>query len=395
MTNFEFYNPVKVIYGANEVVKIGEQVKNYGKKALIVTYTEIGFYGDLFDRVHKSLEKEGCGYVDYLGATANPKMCEARKGIEVGKENGVDVVIGIGGGSAMDLAKVIAAGILYEHDLNKMIKFSHDVVEQIPPTKALPIVMIPTLPATSSEMNPTAVITDEVTLRKSYVWEPACLYPKVAILDPTLTMTLPAYQTASGALDAMSHAIEPFFFSDEATFGNIDLQDNMQLGVIKTIYDNIPNVLANPQDVELRGLMQFSATVALNGWLTCGVQGWTPMHQMGHVLSSHFKATHGATLACMMLAWMRYFATKEQNARFVKFAQCMFNTSDLNEAASKFEDYIKSIGVQTRISEFGCTKDDIEALTQGVVDVSFANGTLASIPPITRQEAYKIYELAL
>lgn len=395
MNSFEFYNPVKVIYGASEVTKIGVEAKNYGKKALIVSYTEIGFYGDLFDRVHSSLAEAGCEYVDYLGATANPKMCEARAGIELGRANEVDFVIGIGGGSAMDLAKVIAAGMLYPHDLNKMIMFSHDVVEQVAPKEALPILMIPTLPATSSEMNPTAVITDEVTLRKSYVWEPACLYPKVAILDPTLTTTLPAYQTASGAIDAISHVVEPFFFSDEATFGNLELHDNMQLGVIKTIYDNLPKVLEDPTNVELRGLMQFSATVGLNGWLTCGVQGWTPMHQMGHVLSSHFKATHGATLACMMLAWMRYFANVEQNRRFVKFAENIFGTSDLREAADKFEEYIKSVGVQTRISEFGCTAEDVEILTQGVVDVSFANGTLASIPPITREDAFNIYALAL
>ncbi len=396
MNNFEFYNPVKIVYGANEVNKIGNYAKDLGKKALIVTYTEIGFYGDLFDRIHKALEENGIAYVDYLGATANPKISEAKKGVEIGRENNVDFVIGVGGGSAMDLAKVISAGILYKEDIRRMIKFSHSEDWQILPTEALPIVMVPTLPATSSEMNPTAVITDDETLRKSYVWEPSCLYPTVSILDPTLTVTLPKYQTACGAIDAISHVVEPFFFSDEATFGNIDLQDNMQLGVIKTLYDNLPKIMENPNDVELRGLMQFSATVGLNGWLITGVQGWTPMHQMGHVLSSHFKATHGATLACMMLAWMRYFATKEQNGRFVKFAENMFGTSDLLVAADKFEAYIKAQGVQTRISEFGCTLADVETLTQGVVDVSFsADGTLASIPPITREEAYKIYQLAL
>ena len=223
-----------------------------------------------------------------------------------------------------------------------------------------------------------------------------CLYAKVSILDPELTVSLTPYMTACGAVDAMSHVIEPFFFSDEETFGLLDLHDNMQIGVIRTIYDNLPKVLEHPDDVELRGLMQFSATVGLNGWLTCGVQGWTPMHQMGHVLSSHFGATHGATLACMMLAWMRYFAGKKQNQRFKKFATLMWNTDDLSSAADIFEKYIKSVGVQTRISEFGCTAADLEALTQGVVDVSFsADGTLASIPPITREEAYKIYELSL
>jgi alcohol dehydrogenase YqhD (iron-dependent ADH family) len=142
--------------------------------------------------------------------------------------------------------------------------------------------------------------------------------------------------------------------------------------------------------------MQFSSTVGLNGWLTCGVQGWTPMHQMGHVLSSHYKATHGATLACMMLAWMRYFASKEQNSRFKKLAKWMWGTDDLLAAADIFEGYIKSVGVETHISEFGCTKASLDELTQSVVDVSFsADGTLASIPPITEEEARKIYELSL
>lgn len=396
MNSFEFYNPVKIIFGAGEINRIGNETALYGKKALIISYNEVSFYGDLFERIHDSLKEQNIDYIDCYVATANPKISEARRAIDLGKKVKVDVVIGVGGGSVMDLSKVVAAGILYPHELTKMIKFSHSEDTQIPPNEALPILLVPTLPATASEMNPTAVITDDETNRKSYVWEPACLYAKTSILDPTLTVTLPPYQTACGAIDAISHVVEPFFFSDEATFGNIDLHDNMQIGVIRTIYDNLPKVLENPNDIELRGLMQFSATVGLNGWLTCGVQGWTPMHQMGHVLSSHYKATHGATLSCMMLAWMRYFATKEQNGRFKKLAQLMWGTENLLDAADIFEEYIKSVGVETRISQFGCTKADLDVLTQSVVDVSYsADGTLASIPPITRKEARNIYELSL
>ena len=396
MNPFEYYNPVKVIYGPGEVKRIGEEASQYGKNALIISYSVVDFYGDLFERIHKSLTAHGMTYTDCFVATANPKLSEARKAIALGKEKNTDVIIGVGGGSAMDLAKVVAAGILYPHALEKMIRFSHSTDEQIPPKSALPMMMIPTLPATASEMNPTAVITDDLTQRKSYVWEPSCLYAKAAILDPELTLTLPAYQTACGAIDAISHVVEPFFFSDEATFGNLALHDQMQIGVIRAIYENLPKVLENPNDIQLRGMMQFAATVGLNGWLTCGVQGWTPMHQMGHVLSSHFGATHGATLACMMLAWMRFFSSKERNGRFKKFAGLMYNTDDLLEAADKFESYIKAQGVQTRISQFGVTEADLEALTNGVVEVSFsADGTLASIPPITREEAYQIYKLAL
>ena len=396
MNNFELYNPVKVIFGAGETKRIGEAVSAWGRHALIVSYAVVDFYGDLFDRIHRSLTQSGVRYTDCFVATANPKLSEARKAIALGKQTHADVVIGVGGGSAMDLAKVVAAGILYPEALERMIKFSHSTDEQIPPREALPMVMLPTLPATASEMNPTAVITDDATMRKSYVWEPACLYAKVSILDPELTLTLPPYQTACGAIDAISHVVEPFFFSDEAAFGNIDLQDQMQLGVIRALYHGLPKVLASPGDVQLRGMMQFAATVGLNGWLTCGVQGWTPMHQMGHVLSSHFHATHGATLACMMLAWMRYFAAKKQNGRFVRFAKEIFGTEDLLQAADAFEAYIKAAGVETRIGRFGVKESDLETLTNGVVDVSFsADGTLASIPPITRDEAKAIYALSL
>jgi alcohol dehydrogenase YqhD (iron-dependent ADH family) len=194
----------------------------------------------------------------------------------------------------------------------------------------------------------------------------------------------------------MSHVVEPFFFSDEATFGNLALHDHMQMGVIRAIYDNIENVLANPDDLQLRGLMQWSATVGLNGWLTCGVQGWTPMHQMGHVISSHFHATHGATLACMMVAWMRYFADRKENARFVKFANLMYGTNDLFSAADQLEAFVKKVGVQSRLHEFGCTKSDLNSLVDGLVSVSFGpDGKLASIPKIDRDEARLIYELAL
>jgi alcohol dehydrogenase YqhD (iron-dependent ADH family) len=396
MNNFEFYNPVKIIFGAGEVKRIGEVTKQYGKRALIISYSVVDFYGDLFERIHRSLTDEGISYTDCFIATANPKISEAQAAIEIGKREQADVIIGVGGGSAMDLSKVVAAGMMYPHDIRKMIKFSHTTDTQIPPHSALPLVMIPTLPATASEMNPTAVITDDLTQRKSYVWEPSCLYPKVSILDPELTLTLPRYQTACGALDAISHVAEPFLFSDEATFGNIDLHDSMQTGVMKTMLDSIPKVLARPDDVQLRGLMQFSATVGLNGWLTCGVQGWTPMHQMGHVLSSHFNATHGATLSCMMLAWMRYFSARDRNERFRKFSLALFGTDDISQAADRFEHYIKDIGIQTRMRAFGVTPEDIPGLTQGLVDVSFSvDGTLASIPPITREQAERIYEIAL
>lgn len=176
MNNFEFYNPVKVIFGAGEVRRVGGEACQYGKHALIVSYADASFFGDLFQRIHDSLAQSGVSYTDCMVATANPKLSEARQAIEIGKQAKADMVIGVGGGSAMDLAKVTAAGMVYPHPLEKMIRFSHSEDIQIPPKAALPILMIPTLPATASEMNPTAVITDDDTRRKAmYGSQPVCI----------------------------------------------------------------------------------------------------------------------------------------------------------------------------------------------------------------------------
>lgn len=396
MNPFEFHNPVRIVFGPGEVARVGALAAKEGTRALIVSYADVSCLGGLIDRIHAALAAAGLAYADHFAATPNPLLSQAEAGVARGRAFGADLVIGVGGGSAMDLAKIVAAGLRYPHPLARMIRFSHADDAQIPPTEALPTLMVPTLPATASEMNPTAVVTDDATLRKSYVWAPDCLYPRVAILDPTLTLSLPPFQTACGAIDAISHVVEPFVFSDAATYGNTDLQDQLQLGVIRALLANLPKVLADPGDVQLRGLMQFGATVGLNGWLTCGVQGWTPMHQMGHVLSSHFRATHGATLACMMLAWMRFFADDPRNARFRRLAREIWGTDDLTAAADRFEDYIARQGVPTRIAAFGCSEKDLDALTQGVVDVSFGpDGRLASIPPVTREEVRAIYARAL
>ncbi|MCT4606552.1 MAG: iron-containing alcohol dehydrogenase [Marinisporobacter sp.] len=393
MNNFEYFNPVKVIFGAGEVKEIGIQGKAYGKKAMLVSYTDISFYGDLFDRIHSLLHEQNIKYVDFLEVTANPTLAQARKGIEICKAEGVDFVIGIGGGSAMDCAKVIAAGVEYKAgDIAKMIAFSHNDNSQIPPTEALPTIMIPTLPATGSEMNPTAVITDEVRVRKSYVWAPDCLYPKVAIIDPTLTTSLPSYQTACGGIDTIAHILESYF---NGAGGNLDLQDRMQEGVIRTVLDNLPKVLANPNDIETRGVMQWAASIALNGWLLSGTYTWAPMHQMGHVLSARFNATHGATLATMILAWMRFFAKREDNTRYEQYAQRMYGKT-LLDAADEFESLLKKIGVQSHISEFGVTQEELDTLTEDVVRVSFGEDSmLGSVPAITKEDVRKIYEIAL
>jgi len=393
MENFEYYNPVKVVFGAGVLEQVGSYAALYGKKAMLVTYTECGFFAETIEAIHKSLEAAGVSCIDFMGVTANPRTSQAKKGVELCKENGIDLLIGLGGGSVIDCTKVIAAGCFYEHDIAKMLMLSHSDVTSIPPTRALPYIAIPTLAGTGSEMNPIGVVTDDISGQKSYVWEPGCLYAKAAIMDPTLTVGLPPYQTACGGLDIFAHVMEAYINGDPET--NLTLQDRMHEGVMRAALEGLEQVWADPADVQARGVLMWAATVALNGWLLSGTFGFTPMHQMGHVLSARYNATHGATLACMMISWMKYYENRPDNAKYVKLAQNVFGCS-LREAWQKLENLALEKGVQTRISEFGATEADLDFLTDEVVSVSFGpDGMLNGHPKMNREDIYQCYKLAL
>lgn len=392
MENFVYHNPVEVIFETGCAAKVGDYAARLGKKAMLVTYESADFLTGLFEDMHASLREHGVDFCDYFGASPNPTLAQARRGIDMCRREQADVIIGIGGGSAMDCAKVIAAGVCYEHELEEMILFSHSDGNQIPPEKALPMILIPTLPATGSEMNPTAVITNEKTMRKSYVWAPDCLYARYALMDPELTVGLPPYQTACGAVDTIAHIAESYF---NGTAAALDVQDRMQEGVIRAVLDRLPAVLANPGDTDGRGVMLWAASIALNGWLLSGTYTWAPMHQMGHVLSAQYNATHGATLGVMILAWMRFYVDRPDNGRYVQYARRIYGKS-LSDAADEYEAFLVSVGLPTTISAFGATEADISRLALEVEAVSFgADGLLASNPPLRREDIETIYRLAL
>lgn len=392
MENFVYHNPVEVVFEARCAANVGKYAAQLGKKAMLVTYEKADFLAGLFEDMHASLKEHGVDFCDYFGASPNPTLEQARRGIDMCRKENADIIIGIGGGSAMDCAKVIAAGVCYEHDLEEMILFSHSDGKQIPPTKALPMILVPTLPATGSEMNPTAVITNEKTSRKSYVWAPDCLYARYALMDPALTVDLPPYQTACGAVDTVAHIAESYF---NGTAPALDVQDRMQEGVIRAVLDRLPQVLDHPEDVDGRGVMLWAASIGLNGWLLSGTYTWAPMHQMGHVLSAQYNATHGATLGVMILAWMRFFVNRPDNGRYVQYAQRIYGKS-LADAADEYEAFLKSVNLPTTITAFGATESDVSRLAGEVEAVSFgADGMLASNPPLSREDVEAIYRLAL
>lgn len=393
MENFEYYNPVKVVFGEGVLSKVGEHTAQYGKNALLVTYAECGFFTDIIAKIHSSLENAGVSCIDFAGITANPRLSQVEAGVNICKEKRIDVIIALGGGSVIDAAKVIAAGVFYENGLSSMLMLSHSDIKSVPPEKALPYIAIPTLAGTGSEMNPIGVITDDASGKKSYVWEPKCLYAKAAIMDPCLTVKLPPYQTACGGYDIFAHVMEAYINGDPEK--DLTLHDRMQEGVMKAALEGLEKVWASPEDTQARGVLMWAASVALNGWLLSGTFGFTPMHQMGHVLSARYNATHGATLACMMVAWMKYFEQRPDNKRYVMLAQNVFGCS-LKEAYERLDKEMSEKGVETRIGLFGAKEEELDSLTDEVVAVSFgADGKLNGHPKMTREDIYQCFKLAL
>ena len=220
------------------------------------------------------------------------------------------MIIALGGGSTMDAAKVMAAAVFYPGDPWDMIY--HGQAAPHIPTRALPLITVPTLAATGSEMNAGAVITNEKTTVKSYVIADV-MYPRVALVDPELTLSVPKDQTAYGVCDLITHVTEGYFNGQDGT----PLQDRFAESVIQTAIEWGPKAVANGNDLEARSQVQWASVVALNGWVQAGVESGFPVHMIEHVISAHHDIAHGAGLAIVNPAWMR-FAAKARPARKIR-----------------------------------------------------------------------------
>lgn len=396
MNNFEYYNPVRVIFGAGELKRIGTEAKAFGTKVALVSYKDLNVLAPLIDEIQTLLEANGCSVFRFCEAEPNPEIATIKAGVELCKDKQVELIIGIGGGSAMDAAKAIAAGVFYSGDLWNMVYSRHDHVEAIPPTNALPTIMVPTLPATGSEMNQCAVVSNHILGEKSYIWA-TCLYPKVSIIDPSLTLSLPAHQTACAAADTISHVLEIYLNGEVDS----DLQHYFQEGVMRTVIDNIEKVLKDPTNISARSHLQWAATCAINGWASPG-DAWTPIHQIGHVLTSRHKVSHGASLAILMPAWMkhRWSTRPDQYFRFAKNVMQIDTTGKTKEAVIlegivAFKKFLDRIGTPTSLQEMHITREDFAPIVADVVKVSFnAEGTLYSNPPATKEDIKQVLELA-
>ena len=397
MNPFEYYNPVRVVFGPGTLSQVGKEAAKLGKSAMIVSYAEHSLLDPVLNKTESLLKAEGVSSITFLEVEPNPEIGTVERGVKLAKEQGIDLVIGIGGGSAMDSAKAIAAGFYYEGELWNMVYSRHDNVNAIPPEKALPLLMVSTLPATASEMNQCAVVSHPALKEKSYIWS-ECLFPKTSILDPELTITLPTFQTACGAADTISHVLEIYFNGQDES----DLLHRWQEGVMRNVVENLPKVLANETDIVARTELQWTATCALNGWASPG-DAWTPMHQVGHVLTSRHGINHGSTLSILMPAWMDYFKGSKPERCFTFATNVMgidpdgkAQTEVVDEGLEAFREFLKGSGVPITMSEKGVTEADIPAIVEGVKTVSFdSDGMLSCNPPVSAEDIANILRKAL
>jgi alcohol dehydrogenase YqhD (iron-dependent ADH family) len=262
--------------------------------------------------------------------------------------------------------------------------FAHGERRARPPRQALPVVTVPTLAATGSEMNDGAVLTNLATKEKSYVTAP-CLYPAVAVVDPELTVTVPPDHTAYGAVDAITHALEGYFNGVDDT----PVQDRMAQGVIEAIVDTAPIAIANGADISARANLQWASIVALNGWLQAGTAAGFPIHFIEHVISAHTDVAHGAGLAVLGLGWMRV-AYHDCPNKYAELARRVFAINELEDDSAAqqlpaaYGMFLEEIGAPTHLHQLGIHEEQFELIADDTLKVYGRKGRIPGRPSLDR-----------
>lgn len=348
MENFTFHNPTKLVFGKGSIASLPELLPKDG--SVLVTYGGGSIKRNgVFDQVKKALN--GRHWLEFSGIEANPHYETLMKAVDVCRAADIAFLLAVGGGSVLDGTKFIAAAVHFPGDDPWDILSKH-----VPVTRALPLGSVLTLPATGSESNGNAVITRVSTQEKLAFSSPA-VFPKLAILDPETTFSLPERQTQNGVVDAFAHVMEQYMTYPV----NAPLQDRQAEAILLTLVEEGPKVLANPSDYDTRANIMWCATQALNNLIGCGVpQDWTT-HMIGHELTALYGLDHGQTLAVVMPAVWRHCQDAKQ-AKLLQYGARVWGIHKWSEkdrieaAISRTEEFFRSLGVKTRLSEYGITE---------------------------------------
>ena len=350
MNNFIFQNPTKLVFGKGQISRLTELLPE--NINLMLTFgggsvTKNGVY----DQVKKALK--GRNYIEFWGIEPNPRVETLRKAIQLGRENNINYLLAVGGGSVLDGTKLIAAGIADETD-------AWDIVMGGGATVQIPFASVMTVPATGSEMNGAAVISREETQEKYGFFGN---YPQFSVLDPEVTYSLSPYQVACGLADAFTHVLEQYM----TTPGQSRLMDRWAEGVLLSVKEIAPGIRENPKDYDLMADYMLAATLALNDFIRMGItQDWAT-HQIGHELTALPGITHGHSLAIAMPGTLRVLK-EQKKGKLLQYGERIFGITEgtdserVEKAIEMTEQFYRSLGLTTRLSEEGIGKDTIEAI---------------------------------
>ena len=387
MQNFSWFNPTEMIFGKDTVKDLAPRLKADGVKGVLLVYGGKGtFKSGAYTQATDMLNKAGIKFSDVNDIKPNPKIDKVREGIARVKAGGIDAIMPIGGGSAFDTAKAIAAGSCYSGDVWDFFEKKAKV------EKALPIYGILTASASASEVNKIAVITNpECEIKTSMTSE--LIYPKISVIDPSFQTTLPEKQTVYGGVDIIAHILERVLDGDEGS----ELIDDQAYALIRTMLRVIPELIENPRDYDLRAEYALAGAMAHNGFLSVGraTRGDFSSHRLGHTLSLLYGVAHGASLAVMMPAWARYLY-EENPIPFARLGEEVFDIFDGTdeekalEAIEALEDFYRDINAPTTLRELGIKEEDIEKIAEN----ASRGETFGTLKKLEAEDVLEIYKLA-
>lgn len=387
MIPFEYSKKTKLVFGSGSRERAGELAGGLGKKVLLHYSGKPGSATTaVADAAEAAILAAGASCVKLPGVQPNPRLKLVYEGIRLCRETGVDCILAVGGGSVIDSAKAIAAGVFYSGDVWDFYTGKAAI-----PEKALPIGSVLTIPAAGSETSDGTVISNEAEQRKLSFGAP-CLVPEFAILDPELCLTLPAYQMACGVCDIIAHVLERYFTNTPHT----DFIDRLCEATIRSLIYNAHKLLGNLQDVAAWGEIMLAGCFAHNGYLGCGrEQDWSS-HEIEHEISAIYDIAHGAGLAIVFPAWMEYVCNENLNA-FVQFAVRVFDvdlTFDDPEAIARegirrFKSFLRELGLPVSFSQAGIPTGEFERMAEGAC----RHGTLGHFKVLQKQDVINILEL--
>ncbi len=376
MNDFTYYNPTKIEFGKGKEKHIGAYIKEAGYESVLLVYgTGSIKRSGLYDDIIASLQAEGIHYEELDGVVSNPLLSRVYDGIRIAKENNLQAVLGVGGGSVVDSAKAIAAGVMYAGDVWDFF------IQKAQIEAALPVFTVMTLAAAASEMNGNSVVMKDETKQK-YSIQSVRINPVLSVINPELMMSVPKEYLAYSAVDAIAHCIEVYFTATSHPNFNSRIVES----IIKTIMETTEILLENPKDYAARGEFAWTTIQALNGLTPTGTAGGNfPNHMIEHALSALFNVAHGAGLSVVIPAWMKWY--KEQNLpMFERFAKEVFGLGSADEGINALESWFSKIGSPVSLAQAGIPQTAIKDLAENAAEL----GKLWGLSPMYTSDVIEV-----